>query len=194
MHLLLRGVLASALSMLAMGGAAEAKEPICVARMRTHVPGAAMTTTIKAGAMGRQRLLFRRGDVVLVIDYAVLDANLRAFVKEQGAERAPEEVDLLRRLHMAFGGGDEVAGDRLVRTPREQARLDRRLAEVLDRGAFALRPGKPASGSGALGRTPASEIIRLDYSYNCGERCGTSGRIFLTRSCQELVAVTDWVG
>lgn len=180
--------------MLVMGAAADAKEPACVTRMRTHVPGAAMTTTIKAGVMGRQRLLFRRGDVVLVIDYAVLDGNMRAFVKEQGAERSPEEVTLLQRFDQAFVKDDEVAGDRLVHTPREQARLDRRLAEVLDRGAFALRPGKPTTGSGAIGRAPASEIIRLDYSYNCGESCGTSGRIFLTRSCQELVAVTDWVG
>jgi hypothetical protein len=131
--------------------------------------------------------------VVLVVDFAAFDASTRELLRGKEADAFPDDLALLRRFERALRKSDEVVADRLVRSKREQARLDRRLAEVLDRGAFELRSGRP-SKAGHDDRPPETEIIRLDYSYNCGEACGTSGRVFLTRACQELVAVTDWVG
>ena len=152
-----------------------------------------MVAPIKGGEVGPKRLLFRRGDVVLVIDFGVFESTTRQLLKEQGAERLPDEASLLRRFGQALDKHDEVQAERFVLGKHEQERLDRRLAEVLDQGAFVIRQAKPASGRPARDRPGADTIFRLDYSYNCGDRCGTSGRVFVTRSCQELVAVTDWV-
>jgi hypothetical protein len=130
----------------------------------------------------------------LVIDFEVLDATTREFLKEQGAGGFPEEVNLLRRFAEAMKSRDEVQADALVRGDLERERLDFRLAEVLDRGAFLIRDVQPMSkGAVATVRAAAELILRLDYSYECGDRCGTGGRVFFTDACQQLVAVTDWV-
>jgi hypothetical protein len=139
-------------------------------------------------------LLFRRGDVLLVIDFEVLDATTQEFLKEKGTAGFPEEVNLLRRFAEAMRSRDEVQADSLVRGDLERERLDFRLAEVLDRGAFLIRDVPPISKNAvATVRAAADLILRLDYSYECGDRCGTGGRVFFTDACQQLVAVTDWV-
>jgi hypothetical protein len=171
----------------------ENSEPRCLTRARTHLPGQTMATVVKGGAVGRKRLLFRRGDVQLVIDFEVLDSTTQDFLKEVGASRFPEEVNLLQRFAQAMKSRDEVQADSLVRSKLEQERLDFRLAEVLDRGAFVIRDLQPASkGAVATVRAAADLILRLDYNYECGDRCGTGGRVFFTDACQQLVAVTDW--
>ena len=68
------------------------------------------------------------------------------------------------------------------------------MAEVLDRGAFLVRDARAASKKTmATERAAPDLILRLDYSYECGDSCGTGGRVFFTDACQQLVAVTDWV-
>jgi hypothetical protein len=180
-------------------GDAGAKEPArpsppCLTRARKQLPGETMASFVKGGHVGSKRLLFRRGDVVLVIDYPVLEETLRAFLKQKGAEKFPEEGRLLQRFSQALRNRDEVDADPLVQSKLEQERLDLRLAEVFDEGAFEIRDARGASKkAGATPRAAPDLILRLDYAYECGERCGTGGRIFLTDACQQLVAVTDWV-
>ncbi len=153
-----------------------------------------MASFVKGGVVGSKRLLFRRGDVVLVIDSLVLEETTQAFLKEQGAQRFPEEARLLLRFSQALKNRDEVDADALVRSPLEQERLDLRMAEVLDRGAFLVRDARAASKKTmATARAAPDLILRLDYSYECGDSCGTGGRVFFTDACQQLVAVTDWV-
>jgi hypothetical protein len=174
--------------------ATENPEPRCLTRARAHLPGQTMATFVKGGVVGRKRLLFRRGDVLLVIDFIVLDATTQEFLKEKGAGGFPEEVNLLRRFAEAMKSRDEVQADSLVRGKLEQERLDFRLAEVLDRGAFLIRDVQPISKNAvATVRAAADQVLRLDYNYECGDRCGTGGRVFFTDACQQLVAVTDWV-
>lgn len=152
-----------------------------------------MATFVKGGAVGRKRLLFRRGDVLLVIDFEAFEGITQGHLKEQGGD-LPEEVDLLKRLSLAMKSQDEASADLLVKTRPEQTWLDLRLAEVLDRGAFQIRDVFPRSSKTAATVRPAPDLIlRLDYSYECGDLCGTGGRVFLTDACQQLVAVTDWV-
>jgi hypothetical protein len=174
--------------------ATENAEPACLARARAHLPGQTMATFVKGGTVGHKRLFFRRGDVLLVIDFEVLEVTTRDFLKDQGGERFPEEVNLLRRFAQAMKSRDEVQADLLVRGNLEHERLDLLLAAVLDRGAFLIR-GVPPDTKKALAklRPPADLILRLDYSYECGALCGTGGRVFFTDACQQLVAVTDWV-
>jgi len=174
--------------------AAEDGGPACLTRARAHLPGETMASDIKGGKVGRRRVLFRRGDVVLVIDFDVLQSTTREFLKEEGPARFPEDAELLRRLSQADKSGDEIQGDALVRTQGERARLDLRLAVVLDRGAFLIRDLRPKSkGPEPAIRAAADRILRLDYNYECGDLCGTGGRVFYTDGCQQLVAVTDWV-
>ena len=169
-------------------------EPLCLVRVRGHLPGATVVTYVKGGAVGRKRLLFRRSDVVLVVDFTALEASMQEFLKEQGADRFPEELSLLRRFAQALKSSDEVEADALVRNIREQERLDFRLADVFERRAFLIRDMRPTSkGTAAIVPTAPDLVLRLDYSYDCGDLCGTGGRVFLTDSCQQLVAVTDWV-
>jgi len=169
-------------------------EPLCLVRVRGHLPGTTVVTYIKSGAVGRKRLLFRRGDVVLVVDFAAFEASTQEFLKEQGADRFPEEVGLLRRFAQVLKSSDEVEADTLVRNVREQERLDLRLADVFERRAFLIRDVRPAAkGTTAIVATSPDLVLRLDYNYDCGDLCGTGGRVFLTDSCQQLVAVTDWV-
>ena len=172
-------------------------EPPCLAKARAHLPGETMATFVKGGLVGRKRLLFRRGDVLLVIDFEVLDSITQEFLKERGgatSQRFPEEARLLQRFVQAFKNRDEVDADSLLRGTLEQERLDFRLAEVFERGAFLIRGVQPNSKKTVPTARAASDLIlRLDFSYECGERCGTGGRVFLTDACQQLVAVTDWV-
>ena len=169
-------------------------EPTCLAKARAHLPGETMATFVKGGLVGRKRLLFRRGDVLLVIDFEVLDSTTQAFLKEHGAERFPEDVQLLQPFAQALRSRDEVDADSLLRSKREQERLDFRLAEVFERGAFLIRGVQPISKKATLPVRAAPDLIlRLDFSYECGDLCGTGGRVFFTDVCQQLVAVTDWV-
>ena len=178
-------------------GEPEHLEPACLARARAHLPGETMATFVKGGLVGRKRLLFRRGDVLLVVDFEVLDSITQEFLKEHGgaaSQRFPEEVRLLQRFVQAFKSRDEVDADSLLRGKLEQERLDFRLAEVFERGAFLIRGVQPNSKKTVPTARAASDLIlRLDFSYECGERCGTGGRVFFTDACQQLVAVTDWV-
>ena len=175
-------------------GEPEHREPTCLARARAHLPGETMATFVKGGLVGRKRLLFRRGDVVLVIDFEVLDSTTQDFLKEHGAERFPEEVRLFQRFAQAFKHRDEVDADSILRSKLEQERLDFRLAEVFEHGAFLIRDVQPISKKAApTVRAAADLILRIDFSYDCGDRCGTGGRVFFTNACQQLVAVTDWV-
>jgi hypothetical protein len=174
--------------------ATENPEPRCLARARAHLPGQTMATFVKGGLVGRKRLLFRRGDVLLVIDFEMLDSTTQDFLKEKGASKFPEESNMLRRFGEAMKSRDEIKADTLVQGALEQKRLDLRLAEVLDRGAFLIREVPPATKGAAATVVPAADLIlRLDYTYECGDRCGTGGRVFFTNACQQLVAVTDWV-
>jgi hypothetical protein len=100
------GVVLMALAVLAsrepVASATENAEPTCLARARAHLPGQTMATFVKGGTVGRKRLLFRRGDVLLVIDFEVLEVTTQDFLKEPGAESFPEEGDLLRRFAQAL--------------------------------------------------------------------------------------------
>jgi hypothetical protein len=175
-------------------GEPEISSPPCLTRARAHLPGETMATFVKGGVVGSKRLLFRRGDVVLVIDFLVLEETTQAFLKEQGAQRFSEETRLLMRFSLALKNRDEVDADALVRSPLEQERLDFRMADVLDRGAFLVRDARAASKKAmATARAAPDRILRLDYSYECGDSCGTGGRVFFTDACQQLVAITDWV-
>jgi hypothetical protein len=192
------GVVLMALAVLASRGpvacATENAEPTCLARARAHLPGQTMATFVRGGTVGHKRLLFRRGDVHLVIDFEVFELTTQDFLKDQGAERFREEGNLLRRFAQAMRSRDEVQADFLVRSNLEQERLDFLLASVLDRGAFLIRSVLPNSTKAlATFRPSADLILRLDYSYECGDLCGTGGRVFFTDACQQLVAVTDWV-
>ena len=174
--------------------ATDNSQPRCLTRARAHLPGQTMATFVKGGTVGRKRLLFRRGDVLLVIDFEVLDSTTQDFLKEKGANGFSEEVNLLQRFAQALKSRDEVQAEAFVRSNLERGWLDFRLAEVLDRGAFLIRGAPPGSKIGVATVAPAADLIlRLDYSYDCGDRCGTGGRVFLTDACQQLVAVTDWV-
>ena len=176
-----------------VASATENAEPACLTRARAHLPGQSMATFVKGGKVGRKRLLFRRGDVLLVIDFQVLEATTEDFLKRQGAESFPEEGNLLRRFAQAMKSRDEVQADLLVRSNLEHERLGLLLAAVLDRGAFLIRSVPPDSRKALATPRPAADLIlRLDYSYECGDRCGTGGRVFFTDACQQLVAVTDW--
>ena len=184
-------------------------EPTCLARARAQLPGQTMATFVKGGRVGQKRLLFRRGDVLLVIDFDVLDVSTREFLKEREAksrgeppssgrrepsQSLPEEVGLLQRFAQALKNRDEVDADSLLRSKLEQERLDFRLAEVFERGAFLIRWVQPISKKVVpAARATADLILRLDFSYECGDQCGTGGRVFFTDACQQLVAVTDWV-
>ena len=174
--------------------ASENAEPACLARARVHLPGQTMAVFVKGGAVGRKRLHFRRGDVLLVIDFEVLEVTAQDFLKEHGAESFPEEGNLLRRFAQAMKSRDEVQADLLVLSNLEHERLGFLLAAVLDRGAFLIRGVPPELKKALASSRPAADLIlRLDYSYECGDRCGTGGRVFFTDACQQLVAVTDWV-
>jgi hypothetical protein len=175
---------------LAVPALAAKREPACLAKIRAELPGAVTTTTIKSRALGGKRLRFRRGDVMLVVDLAVLESTTKRFLKENGANRFPEETNLLRRFAKALATRDEVDGDPLVKSKREQSRLEYRLADVLEQGGFALsQPMSPANG-----KPPSPDtILRLEYSHHCGSLCGSGGRVFLTPSCQELLRVMDWI-
>jgi hypothetical protein len=192
------GMVLVALAVLAsrepVASAIENAEPACLARARAHLPGETMATFVKGGTVGRKRLLFRRGDVLLVIDFEVLEGTTQDFLKEPGAASFPEDGDLVRRFAQALRGRDEVQADLLVRSNLEHERLGFLLAVVLDRGAFSLRGVQPESKKALAPSRPNPDLIlRLDYSYECGDRCGTGGRVFFTAACQQLVAVTDWV-
>ena len=174
-------------------GETENIEPTCLAKARAHLPGQTMATFLKGGLVGHKRLLFRRGDVLLVINFDVLDVSTREFLKEHGTASFPEEVGLLQRFAQALKYRDEVDADPLLRSKLEQERLDFRLAEVFERGAFLIRWMQPISKKVApAARAAADLILRLDFSYECGDQCGTGGRVFFTYACQQLVAVTDW--
>jgi hypothetical protein len=148
-----------------VSGSNENSGPACLTRARAHLPGQTMATFIKGGEVGSKRLLFQRGDVVLAIDFVVFDSATQDFLKEASAGRFPEEANLLRRFAQAMKNRDEVKADALVRSKLEQVRLDFRLAEVLDRGAFLIRNMQTGS------RAAPDLILRLDYSYECGDRC-----------------------
>lgn len=174
--------------------AAEGNGPVCLTRARAQLPGQTMAFVVKGGSVGRRHVLFRRGDVELVIDFDVLESTTQEFLREEGATRFPEDADLLRRLAQAMKSDDEIQGDALARTQGERARLDLRLAVVLDRGAFLIRDLRPKSkGPAPILQAAADYIVRLDYNYECGDLCGTGGRVFYTDACQQLLAVTDWV-
>jgi len=53
---------------------------------------------IKGRQLGVKRLLFRRGEVLLVIDHAVFHSKTAAFLEKNGAERSPAEASLLRQF------------------------------------------------------------------------------------------------
>jgi hypothetical protein len=198
MRSMVGAVLMALTALVSLDSAAATNEnldpPRCLTRARAHLPGQTMATFVKGGLVGRKRLLFRRGDVLLVIDFEVLDSTTQDFLKEKGASKFPEEGNMLRRFAEAMKSRDEVKADTLVQGALEQERLDLRLAEVLDRGAFLIRGVPPATKGAAATVPPAADLIlRLDYNYECGDRCGTGGRVFFTDACQQLVAVTDWV-
>jgi hypothetical protein len=174
--------------------ATENSEPACLARARAQLPGQTMATFVKGGTVGRRRLLFRRGDVLLVIDFEVFEGITQDFLKEKGGESFPEEVGLLKRFSQALKTRDEIQADLLVRSNLEHERLGLLLAAVLDRGGFLIRNLQPFSKNAAAPVRAAPDLIlRLDFSYECGDQCGTGGRVFLTDACQQLVAVPDWV-
>jgi len=167
-------------------------QPACLARVAARLPAWPHTTTIRGGSIGSKRLWFRRGGVRLAIDFAVLDSSTRKFLQENGAERFPEEQNLLRRFARALRTKDEVDADALVRGGRERARLDFRLAEVLEQGAFTISPIEPRKPTRQARRPTANGIFRLEYSLRCGDLCGEGGRVFVTDSCRQIVAVVDW--
>jgi len=172
----------------------ENSAPPCLTRARAHLPGETMATFVKGGVVGSKRLLFRRGDVLLVVDFLVFEEITQAFLKEQGTERFPEETRLLQRFSQALKNRDEVEAGPLVRSQLEQERLDFRLADVFDHGSFLIRDARAVSKKALpTARAAPDLILRLDYSYDCGDLCGTGGRVFFTDGCQQLVAVTDWV-
>jgi len=167
-------------------------EPACLARVRSRLPGpekstSVRTTLIKGHQLGAKRLLFRRGDVLLVIDYAVLHSKTVAFLEKNGPERFPEEASMLRQFLTQLERADEAEIDETLFTNASQRRLSFRLAAVLEEGAFEIRaPGRIGKKS-----DPSSVILRLDWSYYCGNLCAGEGRVFITEGCQELVSVTD---
>ena len=153
-----------------------------------------MASLVKGGKVGAKRLLFQRGDVELVIDFDALEWIARDFRKDQGAKKSPEGSPVLRRFVLAMKHVDEIQADLLVRTGEEQKWLDLRLAAVLDSGAFLIRSRRPQRKRAvATIPVPADRALRLDYNYECGEKCGTGGRVYYTSVCQQLLAVTDWV-
>jgi hypothetical protein len=170
----------------------EDTQPACLERVAARLPAIPHTTRIRGGRIGSKRLWFRRGGVRLAIDFAVLDASTRKFLQENGPERFPEEQRLLRRFARALRAKDEVEADALVRGARERGRLDFRLAEVLEQGAFTISPIEPRKPTRQARRPTAKGIFRLQYSLRCGDLCGEGGRAFVTDSCRELVAVVDW--
>jgi len=165
-----------------------AAEPACLAAIRKALPGQVTTSRLQGKSVGRKRLLFRRGGMVLVIDHDVLETTARAFLTAHGADRFPEEVRLLKVFAEKLRKADEVEADPLLRNLAERSRLDFRLAEVLERGGFQLRPArKPAHGP-----TPGV-ILRLRYQVDDGELAGYGGRVFVSETCERLVGVSDWV-
>ncbi len=175
-------------------GEPERPAPRCLARARKQLPGETMASFVQGGHVRSKQLLFRRGEVVLVIDYLVLEETTRAFLKQKGAEKFPEETRLLQRFSLAFRNHDEVDAGPLVQSKLEQERLDYRLAEAIDQGAFVVRDARGSSKKApATAQAAPDLLLRLDYSYECGDECGTGGRVYLTDACQQMVAVTDWV-
>ena len=168
--------------------------PACLAQVRARLGGPKNSTSIrptlvKARQLGAKRLIFRRGDVLLVVDHAVLHAQAVAFLKEIGAKRFPEEARMLQQFLKQLERADEAEINESQLTARTRERLPFRLADALDAGAFEIRTparmGKNASSS--------KTVLRLDWSYYCGQLCAGEGRVFVTESCQELVSVTDMI-
>lgn len=162
-------------------------EPGCLAPIRAELQGVVTTTTFAGHTIRGKRLVIERGGVTLVLDYAVFEATTRAFLKGQAADRFPEEREFLQRFAKALARADEIDADRIVTTRAQRARFDYRLAEVIEQGAFELRPppGAPARGPGVL--------VRVKYDHHCEPLCGSGGRMFFTDSCQQIVQVLDWV-
>jgi hypothetical protein len=177
--------------------AAEKIEPACLAQLR--IPRevrreGSSSTPIKSRPLGRKRLLFRRGGVVLVIDHAVFHSKAVAFLNKNGAERFPEETSMLRQFAKQLEKTDEADIDETKLTGASRNRLAFRLADVLEAGAFEVRDSRPTKTENGPPSTPSSGVIlRIDWSYYCGQLCAGQGRIFVTKGCQELVAVTDLI-
>jgi hypothetical protein len=145
------------------------------------------TTLIKGRQLGVKRLLFRRGEVLLVIDHAVFHSKTVAFLEKNGAKRFPAEASLLRQLLKQLETADEAEIDESLLTNLAQRQLSYLLAAVLEEGAFEIRSLR----RGGKDSTSSNAILRLDWSYYCGDLCAGEGRVFITESCQELVSVTD---
>jgi hypothetical protein len=173
-------------------GSTDQIEPACLQRIRSRLPGpvkstSIRTTTIKGKQLGAKRLLFRRGEVLLVVNHEVLHSRTVAFLEKNGAKRFPEEASMLRQFLNQLERMDEAEIDETKLTNEAQRRLSYRLAAVLDEGAFEIRPLRRTGRN----RSSSSIILRLDWSYYCGDLCAGEGRVFITEDCQELVSVTD---
>jgi hypothetical protein len=166
----------------------------CVEQVAGKLPGPVKPASIrqwpiKARKLGTKRLLFQRGDVFLVVDHSLLHEGLQRFRKDHDDRRFPEAENLMRRFLTLMEDADEAMVNESALNRWERALLDNRLAAVLEDGRFQIRTSpKP---QGRKDDSTSTTIIRLDWSYFCGELCSGKGRTFVTQSCQELVSVTD---
>jgi hypothetical protein len=171
---------------------APAALPACLHQVSARLAGAVTTTTIAGRAIRGKRLVVRRGDVTLVLDHATFEATTRAFLAENGDDRFPEEKSLLARFAEGLDRTHELEADPIVSTDRLRDRFDYRLAEVLERGEFELRPATPSTAERPTVNGPGV-LLRLEYSHHCGNLCGSGGRVFVTDACQTVVEVMDWI-
>jgi hypothetical protein len=160
----------------------------CTARMQSRIPDSSESqsltaTPIKSRPIGAKRLLFHRGDIVLVVDYAVLRSKTVAFMEAQGAWAHASEEKLLGVLDDQLDQANELVIDE-AESPATWSLLEYHIAEVLEVGAFELRaPGRAIR--------PAQLILKVDWSYYCGPECAARGRVFVTEDCRQLLDVTD---
>jgi hypothetical protein len=147
-------------------------------------------TPIASKGAGRKRLLFRRGAWVLLVEHAALDQRLRLTAREGGGDdsRAAAEA-IIKRLAGALTTASEAEADHLLQDDRERALVNRLLADVLDRGAFALR--------GPQDRQASQTIYKVEFSTfgsrkwcRRDRRCGHAGSAFVTDDCTQLLKVT----
>jgi hypothetical protein len=189
---LLSAALLVSASTLSLAGPKDHVESACLERVRSRLARpvkstSVRTTLIKGRQLGVKRLLFRRGEVLLVIDHAAFHSKTVAFLEKNSAERFPAEASLLRQFLKQLETADEAEVDETLLTHVVQRQLSYRLAAVLEEGAFEIRSLR----RGGKDSTSSSAILRLDWSYYCGDICAGVGRVFVTEGCQELVSVTD---
>jgi hypothetical protein len=166
----------------------------CLERVARKLPGPVKPASIKpwpikGKKLGTKRLIFRRDGVFLVVDHSAIHDGLVSFLGKHDDTRFPEGRNLMRRFERLLEDTSEAVVDDTTMTMWERKLLDRRLGAVLEDGKFAIRASEEplAKPSGP----EASTIIRLDWSYYCGDLCAGTGRTFITRGCQVLASVTD---